>query len=44
LAVISPLLVGYLLGKEALAGMLVGATASGFLLAVMMANAGRRVG
>jgi K(+)-stimulated pyrophosphate-energized sodium pump len=40
LAVVSPLLVGYLLGKEALAGMLVGATASGFLLAVMMANAG----
>jgi K(+)-stimulated pyrophosphate-energized sodium pump len=40
LAVAVPLLVGFLLGKEALAGMLVGATSSGFLLAVMMANAG----
>jgi K(+)-stimulated pyrophosphate-energized sodium pump len=28
------------LGKEALAGMLVGTMSSGFLLAVMMANAG----
>ena len=40
LAVGSPLLVGFVLGKEALAGMLIGATAAGFLLAVMMANAG----
>ena len=40
LAVVSPLLVGFILGKEALAGMLIGATAAGFLLAVMMANAG----
>jgi K(+)-stimulated pyrophosphate-energized sodium pump len=40
LAVVAPLLVGYLLGAEALAGMLVGAIVSGFLLAVMMANAG----
>lgn len=40
LAVVVPLLTGFLLGKEALAGLLVGATASGFLLAVMMANAG----
>ena len=40
LAVIAPLLVGVLLGKEAVAGMLVGAIASGFMLAVMMANAG----
>ncbi|MBP6440383.1 MAG: sodium-translocating pyrophosphatase [Caldilineaceae bacterium] len=40
LAVLSPLLIGFILGKEALAGMLIGATASGFLLAVMMANAG----
>jgi len=40
LAVISPLLVGYVLGKEALAGMLIGSTAAGFLLAVMMANTG----
>jgi K(+)-stimulated pyrophosphate-energized sodium pump len=40
LAVVTPLLVGYILGAEALAGMLVGATVSGFMLAVMMANAG----
>lgn len=40
LAVAAPLLVGFILGAKALAGMLVGATASGFLLAVMMANAG----
>ncbi|MGZ5051895.1 MAG: sodium-translocating pyrophosphatase [Methylobacter sp.] len=40
LAVVVPLVVGYVLGKEALAGMLVGTMSSGFLLAVMMANAG----
>jgi K(+)-stimulated pyrophosphate-energized sodium pump len=40
LAVVVPLLVGYILGAEALAGMLVGALLSGFMLAVMMANAG----
>jgi|WetSurSiteA1Bulk_404760.scaffolds.fasta_scaffold00311_14 K(+)-stimulated pyrophosphate-energized sodium pump len=40
LAVIVPLIVGMVLGKEALAGMLVGTMSSGFLLAVMMANAG----
>ncbi|WP_157204942.1 sodium-translocating pyrophosphatase [Methylomonas methanica] len=40
LAVVVPLLTGFILGKEALAGMLIGTTASGFLLAVMMANAG----
>ena len=40
LAVIVPLATGYILGKEALAGLLIGATSSGFLLAVMMANAG----
>ena len=40
LAVVVPLLVGFTLGAEALAGMLAGAIASGFLLAVMMANAG----
>jgi K(+)-stimulated pyrophosphate-energized sodium pump len=40
LAVIVPLVVGMVLGKEALAGLLIGTTASGFLLAVMMANAG----
>ncbi|MGR8999927.1 MAG: sodium-translocating pyrophosphatase [Gammaproteobacteria bacterium] len=40
LAVVVPLVVGFILGKEALAGMLVGTMSSGFLLAVMMANAG----
>jgi K(+)-stimulated pyrophosphate-energized sodium pump len=40
LAVISPILAGFLLGKEGLAGLLVGAIAAGFLLAVMMANSG----
>jgi K(+)-stimulated pyrophosphate-energized sodium pump len=40
MAVIVPLLVGFILGAEALAGLLLGATASGFVLAVMMANAG----
>ncbi len=40
LAVMAPLAVGYLLGKEALAGLLIGTMSSGFMLAVMMANAG----
>lgn len=40
LAVVVPLVVGHVLGKEALAGLLVGTMSSGFLLAVMMANAG----
>ncbi len=40
LAVAVPLLTGFILGKEALAGLLIGTTSSGFLLAVMMANAG----
>jgi K(+)-stimulated pyrophosphate-energized sodium pump len=40
LAVVVPLIVGHVLGKEALAGMLIGTMSSGFLLAVMMANAG----
>ncbi len=42
MAVIAPIFVGLMpgLGKEALGGMLAGATAAGFVLAVMMANAG----
>lgn len=40
MAVVVPIAVGFVLGKEALAGLLIGTTASGFLLAVMMANAG----
>jgi len=39
-AVISPVAVGLLFGAEALGGMLAGATVSGVLLALMMANAG----
>jgi K(+)-stimulated pyrophosphate-energized sodium pump len=40
LAVVAPVLVGFTMGAEALGGMLVGAIAAGFLLAVTMANAG----
>ncbi len=40
LAVISPVVVGLVLGAEALGGLLAGATVTGFLLAVFMANAG----
>ncbi len=40
MAIVAPLLVGFVLGSEALAGMLAGALASGVLLAIMMANAG----
>ncbi|HBR14978.1 MAG TPA: sodium-translocating pyrophosphatase [Candidatus Omnitrophica bacterium] len=40
LAVVSPLAVGLLLGVDAVGGFLIGSTASGFILAVMMANAG----
>ena len=40
LAVVAPIAIGMILGKEALAGMLIGAIASGFMLAVTMANAG----
>ncbi len=40
LAVIAPILVGVLLGAESLGGMLAGAIATSFLLALMMANAG----
>jgi K(+)-stimulated pyrophosphate-energized sodium pump len=40
LAIIAPLLIGKVLGIGALAGFLVGSIATGFLIAVMMANAG----
>ncbi len=40
LAVIVPIVVGLLLGKEALGGLLAGALVSGVLMAIMMANAG----
>jgi len=39
-AVVAPVAVGFVLGKEALGGMLAGATLAGVLLALMMANAG----
>ena len=39
-AILAPLIVGMVLGKEALGGMLAGATMSGVMLALMMANAG----
>lgn len=39
-AVIAPILVGYVLGKEALGGLLAGATLGGVMLALMMANGG----
>jgi K(+)-stimulated pyrophosphate-energized sodium pump len=39
-AVVMPVLVGFLLGREALGGMLAGATLTGVLLALMMANGG----
>jgi K(+)-stimulated pyrophosphate-energized sodium pump len=40
LAVLLPAVVGVLLGKEALGGMLAGATLTGVLLALMMSNGG----
>ncbi len=40
LAIAAPLLVGFLFGIDAEVGFLAGATVSGFVLAVMMANAG----
>ncbi len=39
-AVAAPILIGVVLGKEALGGMLAGATVTGVLLALFMANAG----
>jgi len=40
LAVVSPVLVGLVLGAEALGGLLAGATVTGVLLAISMANSG----
>jgi K(+)-stimulated pyrophosphate-energized sodium pump len=40
MAIVVPILVGILVGIEAEAGLLTGATVSGFVLAVMMANSG----
>ena len=40
LAIVAPVVVGVVLGAAGLGGMLIGAIATGFLLAIMMANAG----
>ncbi|MDR1204375.1 MAG: sodium-translocating pyrophosphatase [Peptococcaceae bacterium] len=40
IAVVAPLVVGFLLGVNGVAGMLAGAAVSGFLLAIMMSNCG----
>jgi len=39
-AILAPVLVGSLIGKEALGGMLAGATLTGVMMALMMANGG----
>lgn len=40
MAIIAPILVGLFIGIEAVAGLLCGATVTGFVLAIMMANSG----
>ncbi len=40
LAILAPIIVGLLIGVEAVVGLLTGALVSGFVLAIMMANAG----
>ena len=40
MAVIAPLLMGFLLGKDALGGMLAGALVTGVLMAIFLSNAG----
>jgi len=40
IAIVAPILIGFILGPAALAGLLAGSIASGFMLAVMMANSG----
>jgi len=40
LAVLAPVVIGLILGPEALGGMLAGATVAGVMLAIMMANSG----
>ena len=40
MAVVAPLATGFILGTEALGGLLIGSVGSGFMLALMMASAG----
>ncbi|GIW48249.1 MAG: putative K(+)-stimulated pyrophosphate-energized sodium pump [Deltaproteobacteria bacterium] len=40
IAIIAPLIIGFILGREALGGFLAGAVVTGVMLALMMANAG----
>ena len=40
ITVVAPILVGLLLGVSGVAGMLLGATSTGFMLAIMMSNSG----
>jgi len=40
MAVVAPLAMGFVLGTEALGGLLIGSVGSGFMLAIMMASAG----
>ena len=40
MAVVVPIAVGFILGKDALGGLLIGAVSAGFLLAITMANSG----
>jgi len=39
-AIVTPVVVGLVLGVNSVGGLLIGATASGFILAIMMANSG----
>ncbi len=40
MAVVAPIATGFILGKPALGGLLIGSVAAGFMLAIMMASAG----
>ena len=40
MAIIAPIATGFILGEAALGGLLIGAVAAGFMLAIMMASAG----
>lgn len=40
LAIFTPLIIGYNMGSKTLTGMLIGALCSGYLLGVLMSNAG----